>query len=75
MPSTGRSHGWYRRSSSGMLVLIHQLRVEPMERKANTGTPWNQDGINTSISPAIQAQSARGPHQDTALRKEILLHL
>jgi hypothetical protein len=30
---------------------------------------------STSISPAIQAQSARGPHQDTALRKEILLHL
>ena len=46
-----------------------------MERKAGTGTPWNQDGINTSISPAIQAQSARGPHQDTALRKEILLHI
>ena len=46
-----------------------------MERKAGTGMPWNQDGINKSISPAIQAQSARGPHQDTALRKEILLHL
>jgi len=25
MPSTGRSHGWYRRSSSGMLVLLHRL--------------------------------------------------
>ena len=43
--------------------------------ESGTGTPWNQDGINTSISPAIEAQSARGPHQDTALRKEILLHL
>ena len=54
---------------------VSPLGVEPMERKAAPGMPWNQDGINTSISPAIEAQSARGPHQDTALRKEILLHL
>ena len=29
----------------------------PTERNASTGTPWNHDGISTSISPAIQAQS------------------
>src|ERR1700741_4661593 len=31
---------------------------KPIERKASTGPPWNQDGISTFISPASQAQSA-----------------
>lgn len=48
---------------------------KPIERKANTGTPWNQDGISTSINPAIQGPIGWRPLQIAALRKEIMLHL